>query len=128
MAQLMNKYSNYEVELEEVHHTQKLDSPSGTAITLANDIINRVDRKDNWVNTLNNPTGKVFEKTELPIHSFREENIPGTHTIKYNSAVDSIEITHTAHNRKGFAAGALVAAKWIIGKTGYFEMADLMKF
>ena len=128
LAQLMNKYTNYEVVMEEIHHTQKLDAPSGTAITLAKDILSRIDRKENWVSTLNDLDKKNFDKSELLIQSVRKESVPGTHKIRYENDVDSIEIIHTAHNRKGFAAGALIAAEWLVGKKGVYEMSDLMKF
>ena len=121
LAQLMNKQNNYDVTIEEIHHTQKLDAPSGTAITLANDVLKEVKSKTKWVNEIQN------KKDELLITSLRIENIPGTHTIKYGSDVDSIEIKHTAHNRKGFAGGALMAAEWLAGKKGIFGMQDLLK-
>ncbi len=121
LAQIMNKYEDYDVLLEEIHHTQKLDAPSGTAITLAEGIIRKMAKKTSWVNT------PEFKSSEIPIISKRIEKVPGTHSIKYDSEIDAIEIQHTAHSRKGFASGALIAAEWIIGKKGIFGMKDLLK-
>jgi len=104
--------------MEEIHHTQKLDSPSGTAITLANDIIQQ-SQYTNWV--LQNA-----HLNEVLIDAQRIENVPGTHTVIYDSEIDSIEIKHTAHNREGFALGAVIAAEWIIGKKGVFSMKDVL--
>lgn len=118
LAKLMNGVPGYEAEMTEIHHTQKLDAPSGTAITLAEGIINN-SAYTAWT------SGKV-EKDSLPIYSERTGEVPGTHKIKYESAVDSIEIAHTAHNRKGFALGALIAAEWIVGKEGVFNMKDVL--
>lgn len=123
LAQLMNNQYDYEVSIEEIHHTQKLDAPSGTAITLANDILKAMERKTKWINTVKSQ----IKKDELLITSIREDKIPGTHTIQYDSSVDCIEIKHTAHSRQGFASGALLAAEWIIGKKGIFGMQDLLK-
>ncbi len=122
LAKMMNAQKQYEVILEEIHHSQKLDSPSGTAISLANDIINSVDRKSSWVNE------RARSTDELEIVSKRTDKVPGTHHITWNSDVDSIQITHTAHSREGFAAGALAAAEWIIGKKGCFDMKDMLGF
>jgi len=104
--------------MEEIHHTQKLDKPSGTAISLANSIINHTD-KNNW--SIENP-----KSDDLFIDVKREDNVPGTHSIFYQSEVDTIEIKHTAHNRDGFALGAVIAAEWIIGKKGVFTMKDVL--
>jgi 4-hydroxy-tetrahydrodipicolinate reductase len=120
LAALMNHQPQYEVMMSETHHTQKLDSPSGTAISLANEIIKHLDRKSNWVNQKPNAT------TELEIESLRLPDVPGTHLIRYSSAADEIEITHTAKNRTGFATGAVLAAEWLIGKTGIFTMKDVL--
>jgi len=120
LAELMNAQSDYAIELEEIHHTQKLDAPSGTAISLATDIINKVDRKEKWMNEI------VDDKTVLPIISQRIDKVPGTHRINYTSAIDSIEIKHTAFSRIGFASGALLAAEWIIGEKGIFTMNDVL--
>jgi 4-hydroxy-tetrahydrodipicolinate reductase len=121
LAKLMNPHKEYDVEMEETHHTQKLDAPSGTAITLAEDIIRFNEKKDKWVKE------KTKEPTEMVIKSHRVENVPGTHLIRYSSAVDDIEIIHTAHSRKGFALGALIAAEFLNGKKGVFNMADVLK-
>ena len=122
LAQLMNKHISYNVSIEETHHTQKLDAPSGTAITLANDIIDIIDRKTEWVNQESNDAAK------LNITSIRKKNITGTHIVKYLSDIDRLEIKHEANSRKGFAIGALLAAEWMIGKHGVFTMQDMLKF
>lgn len=120
LAKMMNKQPDYKVEMEEIHHTQKLDAPSGTAITLAEGIINNMVEKSSWVND------KTTLKEELSIVSKRIENVPGTHQINYSSGIDEIEIKHTAHNRKGFAKGAVVAAEYIHNKKGIFTMNDVL--
>ena len=130
LAQLMSEQHGYEVSIEEIHHTEKLDAPSGTAITLANDILKEMERKTKWINTIKSQlktSNSKIKKDDLLITSIREANIAGTHTIQYESAVDCIEIKHTAYNRQGFAAGALCAAEWLIGKKGVFGMQDLLK-
>ena len=120
LAKWMNSHEEYDVSIDETHHSQKLDSPSGTAITLAKGILENIDRKSNWINkAADNPE-------QLSVTSHREEKVPGIHNIKYVSSFDSIEITHTAHSREGFALGALVAAEWIAGKKGIFTMDDLL--
>ena len=119
LAKMMSKFDSYQVEMEEIHHTQKLDAPSGTAISLAKGVIEN-SAYTNW--TLDNPKPK-----EIHIEAKRIENIPGTHTVTYNSIVDSIEIKHTAHNRDGFALGAVIAAEWIVGKKGVFTMKDVLE-
>ncbi|MFT4545739.1 MAG: 4-hydroxy-tetrahydrodipicolinate reductase [Bacteroidia bacterium] len=121
LAKLLNEHEAYEVSLEETHHTEKLDSPSGTAITLANNIINNLDRKDVWKNE------KTAKDYELDIISHRLENVPGTHSVKYESDIDSIELIHTAKSRVGFAKGAVLAAEWLADKKGVFTMGDLLK-
>lgn len=118
LAKMVSLLDKYKVSLEEIHHTQKLDAPSGTAITLAEGIIENSNYK-NW------SLDKADSDT-IPIKAKRIENIPGTHTITYDSSVDSIEIRHTAKNREGFALGAVIAAEWIIGKTGIFTMKDVL--
>jgi 4-hydroxy-tetrahydrodipicolinate reductase len=120
LAELMCHYPAYEPSLLEVHHTQKLDSPSGTAISLAEQILERIPAKENWVNT---PTEK---KESLVITSKRADPAPGTHHVKFSSAVDDIEIIHTAHNRTGFALGAVLAAEFIVGKKGSYTMKDVL--
>lgn len=122
LAKIMNKYPEYEIEVEEIHHTEKKDAPSGTGLFAALDILNAVERKNKWINE---PTKSA---NELPIISLRIENIPGTHTVTYKSAIDDIELKHTAHNRTGFASGALLAATWLKGKKGAFSMDDVLGF
>ena len=120
LAALMVPHTNYDVSLEEVHHTQKKDAPSGTAITLAEQVLEKITRKKKWVNHLSdNPD-------ELEIISDRVDPVPGTHKVKYSSSIDDIEIIHTAHNRQGFAAGAVLAAEFIAGKKGIFTMKEVL--
>lgn len=118
LAKMMSKLKSYSVVMEEIHHTQKLDAPSGTAISLAKGIIENSSYTD-W--TLEKATD-----TSIHIEAIRTGSVPGTHTVTYESTVDSIEIKHTAHNREGFALGAVIAAEWIIGKTGVFSMRDVL--
>ncbi|MDG2431278.1 4-hydroxy-tetrahydrodipicolinate reductase [Flavobacterium sp.] len=118
LAKMMSKLDSYSVEMEEIHHTQKLDAPSGTAISLAKGIIENSDLTD-W--TLGEASAN-----QIHIEAKRIGTVPGTHTVLYNSGVDSIEIKHTAHNREGFALGAVIAAEWIIGKQGIFSMKDVL--
>ena len=122
LARLMNNLTDYEVSMKEIHHTEKKDAPSGTAITLAEQIIENLGRKSQWVNQ------SATRSEELPIISERIDPAPGTHSIRYSSAVDDIEIIHTAHNRKGFATGAVMAAEFIKGKTGIFTMKEVLGF
>lgn len=131
LAHIMKEYGSYEVEIEEVHHTQKLDAPSGTAITAAEGIIEYIGRKKAWKNILkgtDRTNNITLTQQDMLIRSVREENVPGTHTVSYLSDVDTIELKHIAHNRRGFAAGALAAAEWIPGKKGVFTMQDLLQF
>lgn len=119
LARIMNNYPYYEVQVEEIHHTQKLDSPSGTAITIAEGIIDNLESKQNWKNVLvgdDHPNTEVTPANEVLIESLRIESVPGTHTVIYDSEVDTIEFKHTAHNRNGFALGAVLAAEWIQDK------------
>ena len=116
----MSAYPEYEVSLVETHHTQKKDAPSGTAITLAEQVLEYITHKTKWVNE------KTNNRSELAIISKREDPAPGTHLVKYSSAIDDIEIIHTAHNRKGFALGAVLAAEFIEGKKGIFSMTDVL--
>ena len=118
LAKMMTNLRQYQVSMEEIHHTQKLDAPSGTAITLAEGIIKNTNYSQ-W--TLENP-----KANEIQIEAKRIENVPGTHSIFYDSKVDQIEIKHTAHNREGFALGAVVAAEWLVGKKGVFSMKDVL--
>ena len=123
LAEIMNPYMNqYEVAMTEVHHTQKLDAPSGTAITLADGIIEKIPTKTKWSGGSPAPVAK----NEIEIVSLRQGTVPGTHTVVYESAVDAIEITHTAHSRVGFALGAVVAAEFLNQKTGVYGMDDLL--
>ncbi len=122
LAGIMNQFPNYNVEMTEVHHTQKLDAPSGTAITLAEEILEKLDRKNSWVTETESNSG------ELSIKSIREGQVPGIHTIRYESEVDSITITHDAKSREGFALGAVVAAEFTAGKKGFLGMEDMLKF
>ena len=119
LAKMMSNLKQYNVTMEEIHHTQKLDAPSGTAISLANDIISNNENYKDW---------KLDENGEsiIPIVAKRIEDVPGTHTITYKSEVDTINIEHVAHNRQGFALGAVIAAEWIVGKTGVFTMNDVL--
>lgn len=119
LAKMMSKFPQYKVALEEIHHTQKLDKPSGTAITLAKGIIDESDYSS-WA--LENA-----KDDEILIDAKRIENVPGTHSVFYHSEVDSIEIKHTAHNREGFALGAVIAAEWLYGKTGIYTMKDVLE-
>ena len=116
----MDKHPEYMVAMEETHHTQKLDAPSGTAITLAEGIIENSDFKD-W-----KLKEEINDELELPIEAKRIKNVPGTHTVLYDSDVDSINIKHTAHSRQGFALGAVIAAEWLQSKTGVFTMNDVL--
>ncbi len=119
LAELMNKYDSYNVEMEEIHHIHKLDKPSGTAITLANQVLKKIERKTKWSITDKN-------SDTLFIKDVREGEVPGTHIVKYTSEVDDIEIMHKAHSRKGFALGAVIATEFIKGKKGIFTMNDLI--
>ncbi|QLG44082.1 4-hydroxy-tetrahydrodipicolinate reductase [Costertonia aggregata] len=117
LSKMMQGLEQYTVHMEEIHHTQKLDAPSGTAITLAEGVTKNLDY-EGW--TMGN------EPKKIPITSKREGNVPGTHSVTYHSAVDDIKIKHKAHGREGFALGAIVAAEWIIGRTGIFTMKDVL--
>ncbi len=119
LAEIMNHYPDYNVSMEEIHHIHKLDKPSGTAITLAEQIISKIENKKNW-SIENNSAETLF------IKDVREGEVPGTHIIKYSSAVDDIEIMHKAHNRKGFALGAVMAAEFVHNKKGIFTMSDMI--
>ncbi|GAB2774923.1 4-hydroxy-tetrahydrodipicolinate reductase [Salinimicrobium soli] len=118
LAQMMNSFKEYSVDIEEIHHTQKLDAPSGTAISLAEQIIENSDKKG-W---------KLDEASEdeIPVTAKRIENVPGTHIISYKSEVDTIKIEHIAHSRDGFALGAIIAAEWLKDKKGVFSMKDVL--
>jgi 4-hydroxy-tetrahydrodipicolinate reductase len=122
LAGLLKPHPSYRVAIEEIHHTQKKDAPSGTAITLAEQIIELSDEKNKWVNN------DTTNKNELSIISKRIDEVPGTHSVKYSSSVDDIEIIHTAHNRKGFAEGAVLAAEFLKGKKGIYSMKEVLGF
>jgi len=121
LARIMNRYPEYTIGVEEIHHVHKLDAPSGTAISIANGILEEVKHKDKWVNR------KTGEPKELEIISVRTDEVPGTHTVTYNSEVDQIAITHIAHSRKGFALGAVLASEFMVGKQGIYGMEDLLE-
>jgi len=132
LAKLMNNYPYYDVQVEEIHHTQKLDSPSGTAITIAEGIIDNLDRKKEWMNVLtaegNDADDSSLKNEQVLIESFRIDSVPGTHTVIYDSEVDTIEFKHTAHNRNGFALGAVLAAEWVHNKKGFFSVQEMFNF
>jgi 4-hydroxy-tetrahydrodipicolinate reductase len=130
LAKLMEGQTQYDVRMEEVHHTQKLDHPSGTAITLAEGILEGFTKKTNWITHLQTTDNEQFSAPaeSLGIISKRVENVPGTHIITWESNIDTLEISHTAHSREGFAAGALAAARWLVGKKGCFGMKDFLGF
>lgn len=119
LAKMMNTLSEYNISIEEIHHTKKLDAPSGTAITLADGIIEN-SAKENW--ELNTKTSEE----NIPITAIRTPNVPGTHTVSYHSKIDTIDIKHTANNRHGFALGAVIAAEWLVNKTGVYTMRDVL--
>ena len=129
LARLMNSYPQYDVQVEEIHHTQKLDAPSGTAITIAEGILDGLERKNTWVNEVIGQQDDVIVKpNELLIESHRIEEVPGTHTVIYSSEVDELEFKHTAHSRAGFALGAILAAEWLHGKKGFYSIKDMFDF
>ena len=134
LANIMNGFPQYDVEMEETHHIHKLDHPSGTAITLAEEIVERIDRKEQWtVGTVVNPDGTVSGSKEasdkaLRIDSIRRDEVPGIHTVKYDSEADCITITHDAHSRKGFALGAVLAAEFTAQHQGLLTISDMFKF
>ena len=122
LAALMASHPSYEVRITEIHHTEKKDAPSGTAISLADQILEKIPRKKGWVNHISD------NLDELEILSERTDPAPGTHRIEYSSNIDTIEITHTAHNRRGFATGAVLAAEFLKGKKGIFQMSEVLGF
>ena len=122
LSRIMNSNNNYTPSIEEIHHTKKLDAPSGTAITIAEQTIKNSSTKE-WC--LHTNKAKV-DKEIIPISSKRIKDVPGTHIVAYKSEIDSIEIKHTAHNRKGFAHGAIIAAEWLINKNGVYTMKDVL--
>ncbi|MGA0555141.1 4-hydroxy-tetrahydrodipicolinate reductase [Larkinella sp. VNQ87] len=120
LARFMKSYPSYRVSMTEVHHTEKKDAPSGTAITLAEGIIDELPTKNRWINET------AEESDAVVIESLREGTVPGTHVVRYDSDVDTIEISHVAHSRQGFALGAVVAGEWLAGRQGVFGMEDLL--
>ncbi|MEA5460579.1 4-hydroxy-tetrahydrodipicolinate reductase [Arcicella sp. LKC2W] len=120
LARLMSPQKQYTVSTTEIHHTEKKDAPSGTAITIAEGIIENLEGKDKWTNN------ELSKDNEVAIWSAREGKVPGTHIVKYISEIDQIEIAHIAHGREGFALGAVIAAEWIVGKKGVFGMKELL--
>lgn len=122
LAIMMNEHPSYDVDMQEIHHTEKKDSPSGTALFAAFDILHRLKRKDGWKNKSSS------NAATLEIHSKREPHVPGTHAVRYFNDIDEIELKHTAHSRDGFASGALLAAEWLVGRTGAFGMEDVLGF
>ena len=120
LASLIAPHKEYDVSVTEIHHTQKKDAPSGTAITLAEQILERLNQKKKWINS------QSQDPQDLVILSERIDPAAGTHRVLYHSAIDDIEIIHTAHNRKGFATGAVLAAEFIHGKKGVFSMSDVL--
>ena len=122
LAKMMAKHTDYNIFMDEIHHTEKKDAPSGTAITLAEGVLKHSDLKKKWVN---DPSEKP---EELEIKSFRIDQVPGTHTVKYTSVIDDLEIRHIAHSREGFAKGAVMVAEWLKDKKGIFGMDDYLKF
>ena len=121
LAEIMNKHPEYTVKMEEIHHVQKLDAPSGTAVSLANDIIEVHDQYADW-----HLATEKEENRSISINALREPNVPGTHEVSYHSEIDSIRIEHVAHNRTGFALGAVLAAEFLQGKKGVFTMKDVL--
>lgn len=134
LAKIMNQFPQYDVAMEEIHHVHKLDAPSGTAITLAEEIIENLDRKDKWMKGLQHHAdgseegSNIVAANELPIASIRRDEVPGIHSISYDSEADKITITHDAHSRKGFALGAVLAAEYTKDHTGLLTTSDLFKF
>ena len=134
LAKIMNGFQQYGVEMEEVHHIHKLDHPSGTAITLADEVVDNIDRLNGWaVGTVQNPDGSIegtkdVEAGSLRIDSIRRGEVPGIHTVKYDSEADSITITHDAHSRQGFALGAVLAAEYTAEHNGLLTISDMFKF
>jgi 4-hydroxy-tetrahydrodipicolinate reductase len=125
LARLMDAQPSYQLALEEIHHTQKLDAPSGTAVTLAEDILQRIARVERY--HLQEEAQVIALDGSIPISAYRVGDTPGTHVVRYDSSLDTLEIKHTAKGRTGFATGALMAAKWLVGKQGVFGMRDLLQ-
>lgn len=121
LASLMNKQNAYKPTLTEIHHTEKLDSPSGTAITIAEQVVSEINDLDSWEES------EIVDGSTLKVIAKRENQVPGTHEICYESEIDKISISHEAFNRKGFAQGAVIAAEQMIGKKGFYSMSDIIK-
>lgn len=126
LAKIMNHQPSYTVKIDEIHHLQKLDAPSGTAITIADGIMSEHKKYSSWI--LGEEEAPNAKDSELPIISFREPDVPGTHIISYQSDIDTIQLSHEAHNRKGFALGAVLAAEYLHNKKGVFTMSDVLKY
>lgn len=126
LAKLMSTHPEYKASVEETHHLQKLDAPSGTAVSIANDILFENENLTSWIHEENKEP--ETSKGQLGVTSFREDGVPGTHVVSYSSEIDTIELTHTAHNRRGFGLGAVIAAEWLANKKGIFTMQDVIKF
>ena len=126
LAKFMRNYPSYHVSMTEIHHTEKKDAPSGTAITLAEGVLEHLPKLHRWVSNESDQVPALVGEDALEIQSRREGTVPGTHTVRYDSDVDRIEITHTAHSRQGFALGAVVAGEWLVGREGIFGMDDLL--
>lgn len=125
VAQIMAPVDGFKITMEEIHHTQKLDAPSGTAITLAEDIIAE-GKHNSWTSLIEPNTSKENSNSNIPIISKRIGDVPGTHSIQYKSPIDTITLSHEAHSRQGFAQGAVLAATWLVGKKGVFSMRDVL--
>ena len=125
LSQLMAPNREYTPHIEEIHHLQKIDAPSGTAVSLANDLITENNNLSSWVHEEN--TIPSTQAGQLGVTSFREDGVPGTHSVTYESTIDTIKMTHTAHSREGFALGAVIAAEWLQNKNGVFTMQDVIK-
>lgn len=125
LAELMNNQPDYHARIEEIHHVQKLDAPSGTALTLAQSII---EKHDNYTSSYCEENNEIKKNNSLEIKAIRTPEVPGTHTINYTSEIDTITIEHTAHKRTGFALGAVIAAEWIVNKQGVYTMQDVLNF
>jgi len=124
LAKLMANHREYAPSIQETHHLQKVDAPSGTAVSLANDMMFENENLSSWIHNENTPPEQ--KPGQIAVTSFREDGVPGTHKIEYKSEIDSIELIHTAHSRKGFALGAIIAAEWLVGKKGIFTMQDVI--
>ena len=126
VAKMMNKFSaEYDVAVEEIHHIHKLDSPSGTAITIAEDILSEFKQKTEWVDVKADDPVTIHSPQHLIISSYREGEVPGTHSVIYDSDVDRLELKHEAHGRQGFALGAVLAAEWLKGRNGFFSVKEM---